>query len=103
MTDLAGYRRVLTIDKDPAVTADFALSMVRHYIGKHDLRLPLLSPHYGDMRGLPPLLIQVGGDEIVLSDATRLRDDARGAGVEVTLVIWPPNVARLASLRAIPA
>jgi monoterpene epsilon-lactone hydrolase len=71
------------------VTAAFAFSMARHYAGNRDLRSPLLSPHYGDLRGLPPLLVHVGGDEILLSDATRLADNARAAGVDVTLVIWP--------------
>ena len=37
----------------------------------------------------PPLLIHIGGDEIVLSDAMRLRDAARGAGVNARLVVWP--------------
>jgi acetyl esterase/lipase len=89
MIDLAGAGESFAIDKDPAVAAGFALSMARHYIGNHDPRSPLLSPCYGDMRGLPPLLIHVGGDEIVLSDATHLRDLAGGGGVEVTLAIWP--------------
>ena len=89
MTDLAGTGESFIADKDPALKAEFALSMVRHYAGAHDRRLPLVSPHYGHLRGLPPLLIHVGEDEIVLSDATRLRDGARSAGVEATLVIWP--------------
>jgi acetyl esterase/lipase len=89
MTDLEGTGESLRTKKDPAQTAEFVLAMARHYAGGHDLRLPLLSPYHGDLRGLPPLLIQVGGDEILLSDATRLADDARAAGVEVSLVIWP--------------
>ena len=63
--------------------------MARYYAGGHDPGLPLLSPLHGDWRGLPPLLVHVGGDEIVLTDATRLREDAQRAGVEVRLVIWP--------------
>jgi epsilon-lactone hydrolase len=89
MTDLEGTGESFRTKKDPAQTAEFALAMARHYAGKQDLRLPLLSPHYGDLRGLPPLLIHVGGDEILLSDATRLADKARAAGVDVTLVVWP--------------
>ncbi len=89
MTDLAGTGESFRIKQDPALTVTFALTMARHYAGNHDLRLPLLSPHYGDLRGLPPLLIQVGEDEILLSDATRLADNARAAGVDVNLVIWP--------------
>jgi len=89
VTDLKGTGDSFTTNNDPAVSATFALSMARQYAGNQDMRAPLLSPHYGDLRGLPPLLIQVGGDEIVLSDATRLADNARAAGVDVKLVIWP--------------
>jgi monoterpene epsilon-lactone hydrolase len=89
ITDLTGTGDSFTIKNDPAASATFALSMARQYAGNQDMRAPLLSPHYGDLRGLPPLLIQVGGDEIVLSDATRLADNARAAGVDVNLVVWP--------------
>jgi acetyl esterase/lipase len=59
------------------------------YAGEHDLRSPLISPLYADLSGLPPLLIQVGSDEILLDDATRLAARAREVGVEVTLRVWP--------------
>jgi epsilon-lactone hydrolase len=89
MIDLAGTGESFRVDKDPAHSVRFVLAMARHYAGGQDARLPLLSPFYGDLRGLPPLLIQVGGDEILLSDATRLRDSARRAGVDARLVVWP--------------
>ena len=60
----------------------------RYYAGEHDVRSPLISPLYADLRGLPPLLIQVGADEILLDDATRCAEKAREAGVDVTLEIW---------------
>lgn len=75
--------------QDLALTARFALTMARHYAGNQDLRLALLSPHYGDLHGLPPLLIQVGEDEILLSDAMQPANHARSAGIDVSLVIWP--------------
>jgi acetyl esterase/lipase len=89
VTDLACTGESFTMDNDPAVAAAFARSMVRSYVGRDDVRLPLLSPYYGDWRGLPPLLIQVGGDEIVLSDAIRFRDAASRSGVATTLEIQP--------------
>lgn len=89
MIDLVGTGDSFSVDNDPAQTAGFALAMARYYAGGHDPRLPLLSPLHGDWHGLPPLLVHVGGDEILLSDATRLRDDGQRAGVDVTLVIWP--------------
>jgi acetyl esterase/lipase len=88
-TDLEGTGESFWTKKDPAVTPEFVLAMVRHYASGQDLRSPLLSPHYGDLRGLPPLLIHVGEDEMLLSDATRLADKARAAGVDVSLVVWP--------------
>jgi acetyl esterase/lipase len=89
MTDLVGTGDSFQIKQDPALTASFALTMARHYAGDQDLHLSLLSPHYGNLDGLPPLLIQVGEDEILLSDATRLADHARRSGVDARLVIWP--------------
>jgi acetyl esterase/lipase len=89
MTDLEGTGESFRTKKDPALTAEFALLMARHYAGEQDPRLPLLSPYHGDLRGLPPLLIHVGGDEILLSDATRFADKARAAGVDVSLAVWP--------------
>jgi monoterpene epsilon-lactone hydrolase len=88
ITDLLATGESFRTKQDPAQTAAFVLAMARHYAGNQDLHLPLLSPYYGDLRGLPPLLIQVGEDEILLSDATRLADNARAAGVDVSLVIW---------------
>jgi len=49
---------------------------------------PLASPYYGDLKGLPPLLIQVGSPEILLDDSTRLAARAQAAGVVVDLSIW---------------
>lgn len=57
---------------------------------------PVASPLYGDMQGLPPLLIFASRSEILLSDATRLHDKALAAGVSSELVlqsnlphVWP--------------
>ncbi|MEM7016771.1 MAG: alpha/beta hydrolase [Pseudomonadota bacterium] len=52
-----------------------------------DLRNPLAAPLHGDLKGLPPLLLQVGTREVLLSDSTRFADKARAAGVDVTLEI----------------
>jgi acetyl esterase/lipase len=58
------------------------------YAGDKDPHNPLISPVYADLNGLPPLLIMVGGREILLSDSTRLARRARLAGVDVTLDVW---------------
>jgi acetyl esterase/lipase len=59
------------------------------YLRGADPRAPLASPYFGDLRGLPPLLIQIGSHELLLSDATRVAEKAKEAGVDVTLEVWP--------------
>lgn len=58
------------------------------YLAGADPKDPLASPLYADLKGLPPLLIQIGSDELILSDATRLADRARNAGVPISLEVW---------------
>jgi acetyl esterase/lipase len=58
------------------------------YHGGGDLTTPLASPLYGDLSGLPPLLLQVGTAEILLDDSKRFAERAKAAGVETTLDVW---------------
>lgn len=62
-----------------------ATAIAQHYAGNKDLGLPYLSPLYGDLHGLPALLIYVGEDETLLDDSTRFAEKAKAAGVDVTL------------------
>lgn len=59
----------------------------KHYVGDSDPGLPYISPLYGDLHGLPPLLIHVGSDEILLDDSIRFAEKAEQAGVDVTLKV----------------
>lgn len=54
-----------------------------------DGRDPQLSPLFGDYSGLPPLLMQVGENEVLLDDTVVSADNARAAGVDVTVERWP--------------
>ena len=54
-----------------------------------DRRDPLISPLFADLSGFPPMLIQVGSAETLLSDATRLAEAAGSADVAVRLEVWP--------------
>jgi acetyl esterase/lipase len=54
-----------------------------------DRKDPRVSPLYSDLKGFPPMLIQVGSDETLLDDAVRLAAAAGAADVAVTLEIWP--------------
>jgi monoterpene epsilon-lactone hydrolase len=70
---------------DPLVSRESLLMYAKAYLGNADPRTPLAAPLYADLRGLPPLLIQVGTAEVLLDDATRLAERARLAGVDVIL------------------
>jgi acetyl esterase/lipase len=62
---------------------------VPDYVAGADAADPQISPIYGDLGGLPPLLIQVGSHEILLSDALRLASRAARDDVAVTLEVTP--------------
>ena len=89
-TDLAltgdSYRSRLEQSIDPP-----GMSTVcsKYYAGGQDACLPWMSPLYGDLHGLPPLLLCVGTYETMLDDSTRFAGKAQAAGVEVTLRVWP--------------
>jgi epsilon-lactone hydrolase len=74
-------------DVDPMVGPNLA-DMAKAYLGGKDLRTPLASPLYADLKGLPPMLIQVGTAEVLLDDSSRLAQRAREAGVEVVYEPW---------------
>ena len=59
----------------------------RHYVGDQDPSSPWISPLHGDLRGLPPMLIYVGGDEILRDDSVSFAKKATDAGVDVALRI----------------
>lgn len=59
------------------------------YLAGSTTRHPLASPLFADLHGLAPLLIQVGGCEILLDDALRLAEKAGEAQVPVQLQVWP--------------
>jgi len=64
-----------------------------HFLGKGgDRRNPLAAPIYADLAGLPPMLIHVGGAEILLDQDLEFARRARDAGVEVELDVWPDMI-----------
>jgi monoterpene epsilon-lactone hydrolase len=77
---------------DPIVTRQSVSMMSEAYAGSDDRKAPLISPLYADLRGLPPLLVHVGSDEVLLDDALGLAERARAAGVDVTLEEWPAMI-----------
>jgi monoterpene epsilon-lactone hydrolase len=89
-TDLAATGDSIRTNSDRCAMFDGAgvAFSARYYLGDTDPRHPVASPIYGDPTGLPPLLIHVGADEVLLDDSTRLAERARAAGVRVDLKIW---------------
>ena len=73
---------------DPILNPTSLDMYAKYYAGEYELTSPLISPLYADLHELPPLLIQVGADEILVDDAIRLAEKARDARVDVTLEIW---------------
>ncbi|AYF72821.1 alpha/beta hydrolase [Nocardia yunnanensis] len=71
--------------QDPIFTPGMLKGIYAGYLGGADPLQPSASPLFGDPTALPPLLIQVGTAELILSDSERFADAARSAGVEVTL------------------
>ncbi|HEY1300267.1 MAG TPA: alpha/beta hydrolase [Stellaceae bacterium] len=77
---------------DPTVQRAGILDMARLYLNGADPRAPLAAPLYADLKGLAPLLIQVGAAETLLDDAVRLAGAAGAADVRVDLEIWPEMI-----------
>lgn len=62
---------------------------IQHYVPKGiDVSVPEISPLFGDLRGLPPTMVQVGSKEILLDDATRFEEKAKAAGVKVEFKLY---------------
>ena len=76
-------------ESDVLVSADLLEQMAGLFLAGQDPRDPLAAPLYADLTGLPPLYIQVGGDERLLDDSTRLATNAANAGVAVRLDVFP--------------
>ena len=86
---LSGETLAAKREVDPLLTPDGLRTRVPDYVGGADASDPLISPIFGDLRELPPLLIQVGSHEVLLSDALRLAARAAIADVPVKLDVTP--------------
>nr|WP_215725225.1 alpha/beta hydrolase [Anaerobutyricum hallii] len=90
-TDLAatGDSYETNFEKDPLFgnTTD-SMIYSNAYYGENDPKTPYISPLYGNYEGFPPMLFQVGGAEMLLSDSARAAKKAKAAGCEVQLTIY---------------
>lgn len=108
-TDLAmtGATLASKASVDPIISKPYLQELADAFLAGTDPKLPLVSPLYADLAGLPPLLVQVGSAETLLDDAIRIAARAAADDVRVTLEVWPRMIhawhlwaARLASGRA---
>ncbi|MBT2364991.1 alpha/beta hydrolase [Streptomyces sp. ISL-10] len=107
-TDLTGsgesYR---TLEhEDPMLSKPIVALVAESYLAGTAPTTPYVSPLFGELTGLPPVLLQVGSREILLSDAERFATSLRRAGSTAVLEVWPGMVhvwhlhyARLAKAR----
>jgi epsilon-lactone hydrolase len=88
--EIAGDSLVSNRDRDVLVQKEIVEVMAATFLGPNgNRRDALANPLYADLKGLPPMYIQVGGDETLLDDSRRLAERAQEAGVEVRLDVFP--------------
>lgn len=90
VTDLAltGESFETRAGTDPYFVRAQAAGLVRSYLGESDPKNPLASPLYGDLKGLPPVRVHVGNEEVLLDDSRRYVERAVAAGVDAKVDIW---------------
>ncbi len=79
-------------DTEPICSRAFLTNVASLYLQGHQPTDPLASPLYGDLHGLPALLIQVAANEALFGDAERLATTARAAGVQTEIHSYPDSV-----------
>jgi len=89
-TDLEGLGESMKTKakEDPWISGDSTGEIAKLYLGNADPRNPLASPLHANLKGLPPILIQVGTSEVLLDDSVRFANQAKKVGVKVNLEIW---------------
>lgn len=89
-TDLTftGPSHITKAKADCVLLTDVLREWAACYAGTETPSNPLISPLYADFHDFPPLLIQVGSEEVLLDDALTLAEKAKSAGVDVTLKVW---------------
>jgi monoterpene epsilon-lactone hydrolase len=83
------YVDELPSEPQPALSLEQLRSFVASYLDGHPIDDPLVSPLYGDLTGLPPMLIQGGVGDVMVEDAQRLAERARSHGVDTRLELYP--------------
>lgn len=89
-TEAKGESYTTNAQRDRLGSREATLQFIDLLLGPDgDRRDPTVNPLHADLKGLPPLLIQVGGDDVLLDDSRAFTAKARATGVETTLEIDP--------------
>ena len=92
MSDVTGvgdsFRTNALVDNVLVAVDGFCDAATRFYAKGHDLKDPLLSPIYGDVRGFPPTILTTGTRDLLLSNTVRMHRKLRQAGVEAALQVF---------------
>lgn len=78
--------------KDPVLPSKTTAEFARMYQPEGDLALPSVSPLFGDFSNLPPILIHVGTNEILLDDSRRIAEKAAKTNTIVEIKVWPKMI-----------
>ena len=100
-TDFTLASKSLKTVHDPIISARTMPEFRDRYLKKTDPRNPLASPVFGDYRGIPPLLIQVGEHEMLRDDSVRVAKKARSDGIPVNFKVWP-GMVHVFQIRGLP-
>lgn len=85
---LSGDSHKTRLRADPCTPKGANETYLGYYVGSGNAKHPYASPLFGELNGLPPLMIQVGDAETLLDDSVRFAKKAEEAGVEVHLHTW---------------
>jgi acetyl esterase/lipase len=88
VTDLTNKDKPNQGFEDPLLPPKAVRFYNKAYVAHNDARDPLISPVFGNLRGLPPLLVHTGEDEILRDDAIRITDLATSMNVDVRLEVY---------------
>lgn len=85
-------------ERDPMINVNRIPEAIKFYCHNEDASNPLISPLFADLSGFPPMLVQVGTEEVLFDDATRLVENAKKVKCPVELQVWQdmPHVHQLA-------
>lgn len=84
----SGKTHVTRAEVDPVLNAEYLERMIENYVKDEALDNPMISPLFGDFAGFPPVYIQVGDNEILLSDSTRLHKKMIQANVSAKIDVF---------------